>query len=205
MTVIIASTPAPIKTAGHPERLEAIFHTVDTIKSDLNKCGMRLQVCREFSGITPFMSTPSGFTCLYGLADELLLEKAVSGQQTLKVAANEFFKKDKPVLIYDPIQHAWETNEIESRQDGAPALKAQLQNDYLTDSMVVVLKKVEYKFCSAQRVLKRKVDNGSFQPLLEDVSDFHVTFFPDANSVLYRIEVNKKEQIRGYIFLLNLV
>ena len=32
-----------------------------------------------------------------------------------------------------------------------------------------------------------------------------MTFFPDANSVLYRIEVNKKEQVRGYIFLLNLV
>jgi len=27
--------------------------------------------------------------------------------------------------------------------------------------------------------------------------DFYVTFFPDANSVLYRIEVNKKKQVRA--------
>ena len=88
---------------------------------------------------------------------------------------------------------------------GALVLKNPLQNDFPGNSPVLVLKKVEYKFYPAQRLLKRKTDKGNFQPLLEEVSDFYVTFFPDANSVLYRIEVNKKEQIRGYIFLLNLV
>jgi len=43
MTVIIASTPVSNKVNSNQERLEAIFHTVDTIKSDLNKFGMRLQ------------------------------------------------------------------------------------------------------------------------------------------------------------------
>lgn len=205
MTVIIASTPAPIKTDGHPERLEAIFHTVDTIKSDLNKCGMRLHVCREFSGISPFTSSAGSFFCTYGIADELLLENAAKGQHSLKLAANEFFKTGKDVLIYDLTSQAWELNEIESRLKGYLILKNPLQNDYLLNSMVVVLKKVEYKFYPSQCVLKRKADKGNFQPLLEEVSDFYVTFFPDANSVLYRIEVNKKEQIRGYIFLLNLV
>jgi hypothetical protein len=40
--------------------------------------------------------------------------------------------------------------------------------------------------------------------VLDDVTDFRVSFFPDANSVLYRIEMQKKDQIRGYIFLHNL-
>jgi len=52
--------------------LEAIFHTVDTIKSDLNKCGMRLQEARQFCGISPFTSTSSSFTCTYGIAGENL-------------------------------------------------------------------------------------------------------------------------------------
>lgn len=205
MTVIVASTPRSHKITGTQERLEAIFHTVDTIKSDLNKCGMRLQACREFSGIFPFTSTSSSFTCTYGLADEQILENAMKGQQSLKFAANEFFKKDRAVLIYDLISKSWEMNEIKSRLDGATVLKNPLQNEYPLNSMVVVVKKVEYKFYPDQRTLKRKADKGSFQPLLEEVSDFYVTYFPDANSVLYRIEVNKKEQIRGYIFLLNLV
>lgn len=205
MTVIIASTLVSKKITNSQERLEAIFHTVDTIKSDLNKCGMRLQACREFSGISPFASSTGSFTCTFGLADEQLLDNAVKGQQSLKVAANEFFKPGRDILIYDLESQVWEMNEIKSRQDGALILKNPLQNAYPLNSMVVALKKVEYKFYPAQRVLKQKTDKGHFQPLLEEVSDFCVTYFSDANSVLYRIEVNKKEQIRGYIFLLNLV
>ena len=204
MTVIIASTPVSKKITNSQERLESIFHTVDTIKADLNKCGMRLQQARQLCAIAPFTSAAGSFTCTYSLADELLLENAMKEQQSLKVAANELFKKDKAVLIYDLTSQAWEMNEIKSRLDGALVLKSQLQNNYTLNSMLIALKKVEYKFYPTQRVLKRKVDKGNFQPLLEDVSDFYVTYFPDANSVLYRIEVNKKEQIRGYIFLLNL-
>ena len=36
------------------------------------------------------------------------------------------------------------------------------------------------------------------------VTDFSVTYFPESNSVLYRIELDGKEQIRGYIFLMNM-
>jgi hypothetical protein len=190
---------------SNQERLEAIFHTVDTIKSDLNKCGMRLQEAGKFFNIPSFESTQGNFRVTYGLADEELLEDAKQGQQTLKIGQNDFFKKDKVILIYSLLRQVWEFNEIRNFSDGALVLKNPLQNDFPGNSPVLVLKKVEYRFYPAQRILKRKTDKGNFQPLLEEVSDFYVTFFPDANSVLYRIEVNKQEQIRGYIFLLNLV
>ena len=209
LTVIIAHSAEAAKVGkritGNQERLEAIFHTVDTIKSDLNKCGMRLQEARQFCSITPFASAAGSFTCGYGLADELLLENALKGQKSLRIATNEFFRKDKDILIYDVVRQAWEANEIEYRLDGVLLLKNPLGSDFAANSTVVALKRVEYKYYPAQRVLKRKTDKGNFQPLLEEVSDFYVTFFPDANSVLYRIEVNKKEQVRGYVFLLNLV
>jgi type II secretory pathway component PulJ len=209
LTVIIAhSTEAARlerKVAGNQERLEAIFHTVDTIKSDLNKCGMRLQEARALCGLAPFASAAAGFTCSYGIADERLLERAARGQQTLKLEANDGFKKGRALLLYDLASQAWETNEIEYRLDGALVLKNRLQHDFGRNSTAVALKRVEYRYYPAQRALKRKADNGSFQPLLEEVSDFYVTFFADANSVLYRIEVAKKEQVRGYVFLLNLV
>jgi len=209
LTVIIAHSTESGKVArkitGNQERLEAIFHAVDTIKSDLNKCGMRLQEARQLIDISCFASAAGTFRCEYGLADELLLENAARGQQTLKVGQNDFFKKDKAVLIYNLAAGVWEFNEIRECLGGALVLKSALQNDFARNSPVVVLKKVEYKYYPAQRTLKRKADKGNFQPLLEEVSDFYVTFFPDANSVLYRIEINKKEQVRGYIFLLNLV
>jgi len=209
LTVIIAHSSESARVgqriAGNQQRLEAIFHAVDVIKSDLSKCGMRLQEARQFFAIAPFSCVAGSFACSYGIADELLLEGAVRGQQTLKVAADEFFRKDRAVLVYDVARQAWEMNEIDGRLDGTLLLKAPLQNDFPANSRVVVLKKVEYKYFPARSMLKRKSDRGNFQPLLEEVSDFYVTHFPDANSVLYRIEVNKKEQVRGYVFLLNLV
>jgi competence protein ComGF len=209
LTVIIAHAVETGRVAkkitSNQERLEAIFHTVDTIKSDLNKCGMRLQEAGKYFNIPGFESSQGNFKVTYGLADEGLLENALQGQRTLKIAKNEFFKKDKMILIYNLKQQVWEFNEIGDFSSGALVLKTPLQNDFPNNSPVLVLKKVEYKFYPSQRILKRKADKGNFQPLLEEVTDFYVTFFPDANSVLYRIEVNKKEQIRGYIFLLNLV
>jgi competence protein ComGF len=209
LTVIIAHATETGRIAkkitSNQERLEAIFHTVDTIKSDLNKCGMRLQETCKFFNIPGFESSQGNFKVTYGLADEELLENALPGQQTLKITQNDFFKKDKIILIYSLAQQVWEFNEIRDFSGGTLVLKNPLQNDFPANSPVLVLKKVEYKFYPAQRMLKRKTDKGNFQPLLEEVTDFYVTFFPDANSVLYRIEVNKKEQIRGYIFLLNLV
>jgi type II secretory pathway component PulJ len=209
LTVIIAHATetgrVTKKITSNQERLEAIFHTVDTIKLDLNKCGMRLQEAGKYFSVPGFESSPGNFKVTYGLAEEPLLENALTGQQTLKIAKNEFYKKDKVILMYNLERQAWAFNEIGDLSSGTLILKSPLQDDFPRNSQVLVLKKVEYKFYPAQRMLKRKTDKGNFQPLLEEVTDFYVTFFPDANSVLYRIEVNKKEQIRGYIFLLNMV
>jgi hypothetical protein len=209
LTVIIAHATETGRNAkkitSNQERLEAIFHTVDTIKSDLNKCGMRLQEACKFFDIPSFESSQGNFKVTYALADEELLENALPGQQTLRIGQNEFFKKDKIILVYNLERQVWEFNEIRDFSGGVLILKNSLQSEFPVHSPVLLLKKVEYRFYPAQRTLKRKTDKGNFQPLLEEVSDFYVTFFPDANSVLYRIEVNKKEQIRGYIFLLNQV
>ena len=134
MSVIIAHSSKAARELSQQERLEAIFRTVDTIKADLNKCGLGAPAEVKSNC---FSNEPQGFSCKH-------------------------FLEDKPI-------------------------------------------KTSYRYFPDQRTLKRKADGGDFQPLLEEVSDFYVTYFPDANSVLYRIVVNKKEQIRGYIFLLNLV
>jgi len=208
LTVIIAhstgSAKVERKVAAGQERLEAIFHAVDAIKSDLNKCGMRLQEARPFAAVTPFTASSTSFSCTYGIADEPLLEGALRGQQSLRVAADECFAKGRALFLYDRRSRAWELNEIEYRLDGALVLKRPLESDFPRDSTVVALRRAEYRYSPARRLLQRRGDGGSFQPLLEEVSDFYVTYFPDANSVLYRIEIDRKEQVRGYIFLLNM-
>jgi hypothetical protein len=63
--------------------------------------------------------------------------------------------------------------------------------------------KVAYAFDKKHLQLERRTPRHAKNLfLLQEVTDFQVTFFPEANSILYRIEINGKEQIRGYIFLL---
>jgi len=99
----------------------------------------------------------------------------------------------------------YEYGEIRKIRKNNLILKDSLLHTYPEKSTIIMLKKIEYKLYSQQNILKRKIDRGYFQPLIEYVSDFYVTFFPESNSVLYRLEVNNKEQVRGYIFLNNMV
>ncbi len=113
-------------------------------------------------------------------------------------------KKEKRILIYDPDNRNYEVNEIRAVDGDRLILAASLQDDYPINSSVVLLKEIEYKHFAEQNILKRKVNNGYFQPMIEEVTDFYVKFFPESSSVLYRIEIEKKEQIRGYIFMNNM-
>jgi hypothetical protein len=62
-----------------------------------------------------------------------------------------------------------------------------------------------YRFDLEERTLTRRIGLKRPEVFLEGVSDFYITFFPESRSVLYRIELNNKESIRGYIFLVNMV
>ncbi len=193
------------KVLTSQERLEGIFHAVDTIKSDLNKCGMRLQEAAQLTPFPLFEYGADGFKLTFGLSAEPLLLNAAAGAGCVQINPNDFFTKNRKIVIYNPDRGIVEFNEIVQSNKGMIRLKKNLESDFQVASIAVVLKEVEYRYYPAQQALKRKADRGNFQPLLEEVSDFFVTFFPDSKAVLYRIEVNKKEQIRGYIFLSNMV
>ena len=134
MTVIVAQrteqTAGEIARTAQQERLENIFHAVDSIKADLNKCGMGM--AGKLSCLEVIRS--SGFSCTYKANEESV--------------------------------------------------------------------KISYEYDPSCSTLYR-VENGKRKKLIDHVTDFYVTYFPDANSVLYRIELDRKEHIRGYIFLLN--
>jgi len=187
------------------ETLEAIFHTVDTIKSDLTKCGMRLQEAGGRFGLNLFRCSGDRFSFMLGAGSEMILETALAGEKQLAMNRNDYFRKNKEILIYSREGQVFEFNRISGWNGGRLELIQPLQNGYAPHSPIVVVKTIEYKFFPKQQCLKRKVDRGHFQPLIENVTDFYVNFFSESNSVLYRLEVNAKEQVRGYIFLVNMV
>lgn len=190
---------------SNQQKLEMIFHTVDTIKSDLTKCGMRLQEARKHFDLQLFEHAGKHFRLIYGLSGETLNADSHHGEKTIDIHKNEYFKTGKKVIIYHCETHVYEYNQIGHQENGKLILTTPLQHDYPANSYAIILKQVEYQLYEKESILKRKVDKGYFQPLIEDVTDFYLTYFPESQSVLYKIEVNRKEQIRGYIFLVNMV
>lgn len=209
LTVVITNITEGVTVANKvttkQQVLESLFFTVDTIKSDLTKCGMRLQEAKRYFDLPLFKHTESSFKTTYGIASEPITEDAFLDEKSIKTDKNLFFKKGVKILIYDPDEQKYEMNLIKDVTGSTVLLKKGLKNDYLQGSTAIVLKECEFKLYKNQNILKRKAGRGYFQPLIEKVTDFYITYFPDANSVLYRIEVDNKEQIRGYIFLTNMV
>ncbi|MGD2089680.1 MAG: type II secretion system protein [Candidatus Aminicenantes bacterium] len=200
-----ASTTHSKRVISNQERMESIFHTVEMIRSDLTKCGMRLLEPAKCLGFPLFVNSDYSFKVIYGIETETLINAARQNATAISINRNDFFKKGKRIAIYDPDNRNYEINEIQAVKGERLILLTGLQDDYPTNSSAVVLKEVEYKHYADQNILKRKVNKGYFQPLIEEVTDFYVKFFPESCSVFYRIEVNKKEQIRGYIFMTNMV
>lgn len=166
---------------------------------------MRLNEAAKFLDFSLFENSDSSFKVIYGIEKETLLEDSISGNNTITMNRNEFFQKKKKIVIYDPEREVYEINEIKEISGNQFILLNNLQNDYARHSTAVVFNEVEYKLYSSQNALKRKVNNGYFQPLMEEVTDFQVTFYPESWSVLYMIEANHKEQINGYIFMTHMM
>jgi hypothetical protein len=185
--------------------MEAIFHTVDSIRSDLSKCGMRLQEASIRFGIPLFEHSDQSFKVLYGISEEPLLSDCWKGANKIFANRNDFFAKQKEIFLYDPERGNYEFNVINGVSGTNLSLMYTLRNDYSKNSMAIAVKYVEYKMYQGEKSLKRKVNNGYFQPILDDVTDFHVKFYPESVSVLYRFEIDHKEQLRGYIFMTNMV
>lgn len=202
---VIGANRVSQKIINNQQRMEAIFHTVDSIRSDLTKCGMKLREAANRFGFPVFEYSTQSFKVLYGTGEEPLLADCWKGSKEILANRNDFFAKQKEILIYDAEKGSYEFNLISGVSGNQLLLAYNLQNDYGKNSMAVVLKYVEYKIYPTEKALKRKVNNGYFQPLLEEVTDFNVKFYPESIAVLYRFEINNKEQLRGYIFLPNMV
>jgi len=191
------------KITSRQQILESLFFTVDTIKNDLTKCGMRLQEAAELFDIRLFSNNESGFKVVYGLASDELMENSYSGDNKIEITGTDFVKKGRKILIYDAVSRIYEFVRVKKVIGNSIILYARLKNDHMKHSVIIPLKETEMKLYKKDKTIKRKVDRGYFQPVIEGVTDFYISFFKDSNSVLYRLEINKKEQVRGYIFLSN--
>lgn len=208
LTLVLSNVNGTVKQSKkvitQQQRMESLFHSVDMIRQDLTKCGMRLQEASHFFTFPLFENSNLSFKVVYGLEKETLLDSVLKGNTIIFVNRNEFFQTKRRIAIFDEKGEIYEINEIKGISGNKITLLYGLVNNYPKNASVVVLKEVEYRLYKDQNTLKRKVNKGNFQPIMEEVTNFYVKYYGEVRSVLYRIEINRKEQISGYIFLTNM-
>ena len=139
MTVMIATKGATIKVTSNQERLEAIFHSVDSIKSDLKKCGMRLQEARGKLNLPRFQGLNDSFEATYGLADLLTVSEGIKGRTDIEIPVGEshHFAKSKRILIYNVEQGRSKINSTIRYENGTMYLQNELSSYYACNSIFI--------------------------------------------------------------------
>lgn len=204
LSTLRQSMKATRKVVSHQQKMEGIFHTMDILRSDLTKCGMRLGEAARIFHLPLFESGGEDLRIIYGVSGEKLTMEACCGEFQAVIQRNDFFSKGKKVLFFEPASGIYEFNEIKGRKGDQLTLAQPLLQDYPLNTALVALKEVEYKLYTHPEYpgpLKRKVNKGYFQPLLEEVTEFYIQYVPEAHSVFYRIQVNGREQLQGYVFM----
>ena len=209
LSIVIASVTGAGKHTSNLKSnqvvLESIFYTVDVLKSDLSKCGMRLQEASWYFNMELFSHTDNSLKVLYGMHAGTLAGESSKGENRVYLEDADCFSKGSGVIIYHLDSESFEMNKVKKVSGSYLELKENLKYDYPQEAHMIAVREVEYKHYEKQGILKRKLNGGYFQPMIERVTDFYIAYFPDVNSVLYRLEINNREQVRGYIFLGNMV
>ena len=143
--------------------------------------------------------------CIYSLQKEIVKENLNRGDKIVNIPQNDYFKEGKAVMIYNLYHKKYEFKQVKEIKGNTLILSKGLQNHYPEGSFIVAIRQVEYKRSTFNLILKRRIDNGRFLPVLHNVTCLSMTRFPNSLNVFYGIEVNNGVQINGYFYLMGLV
>ena len=183
-------------------KIDNIFKTVDWIKRDVSNCGRGFRPLKKHFPISTFEHSESSFKAISVIRIYKTNKPVKSGENGIGVNGFGYLLPGRRVLIYnlkDGIYEFNEIKEVKNVNDGY-LLSEPLKNDYPTGSNLATIREVQYRFFDDEKVLKRKFDWGDFVPMLENVDDFFIKYFPESESVLYQIE-GEGDSVRGYVYL----
>ena len=197
-----------IKKSNLIDNLEAVsgvFNTVDMPRADFGKSGRNMKEVEQQLGIRLFDCDENHMKCIYSLQKETVKENLNRGEKAVNIPKNDYFKEGKAVLIYNLYHKKYEFNQVKEIKGNTLILSKGLQNAYPEGSVIIAIRQIEYKRSTFNQVLKRRIDNGRFLPVLHNVTVLSITRFPNSLNVYYGIEVNNGVQINGYFYLMGLV
>lgn len=182
----------------------AAANALEKIREDAEKAGRRLEIDNVLSEAKPSDFYPivssDAHLFLFSQDEELFLESpAIEGQNYIRIKLNESLvekvKKGKSLLLCQQSERKLEIFSITNLTGNCIYLNARLGFDYLPEnSTVSLLEKVDYFLDRKQKILRRRVNDTTAQPLLENTLDFSSRYSPDTNILSVRFIAGEKKE-----------
>lgn len=164
---------------------------LEKIKSDIQEAGMGLQRVVSL-GLIEAVSVSDGKLCLHSLESiHRPLSSLWQGQTRIELPHANAFSKNRKVCFID-LNHG-EICRIKSVREKAIILSEPLSFSYAEDQIrLYLIREISIYIDTTQNIIRRKVNNSSAQPLVENIQAFSLEFNKKSNLVTIRIETNEE-------------
>ncbi|MGB9836184.1 MAG: hypothetical protein ACPLRX_05545 [Candidatus Saccharicenans sp.] len=193
-----------VKFKEEQETSLAVANALEKIREDAEKAGQGLEAEAGQPEGQPEAFCPvfisAGHLFLYSQDEELFLSQpAEAGQNFIPVKVNrslaEKLKKGRNIFLSHQIENKVEFFSITNFTGDRIYLSGSLTYDYRPEgSRASLLEKVEYFFDREQKILRRRVNDTSSQPLLEQALGFEPDYSPATNLLTVKIIVGQKKE-----------
>jgi len=169
-----------VKLRDASDEAQAAATALDKIRIDLMRAGMALIPPMKLGLVEAVIADSEGLTIRRAERSASLTEDLAEGQTSLKPGIIDGAKKGTEVCFYDSLKG--EIREIARVEGSIPILSSPLACSYSKESgEIAVVEKISVFLDRKERVLRRRVDSGSAQPLAEEVEEFTCSFDKDRN------------------------
>lgn len=162
------------------DEAQAAATAQDKIRIDLMRAGLALIPPMKLGLIEAVIADSEGLTIRRAERTASLEEDLVEGQTSLKPGIVDGAKKGAELCFYDSLKG--EIREIARVEGTIPILSSPLAYSYSKESgEIAVVEKIAIFLDHEERILRRRVDSGSAQPLVEEVEAFVCSFDKERN------------------------
>lgn len=175
------------KLKERTEASQALYASLDKIRVDILHAGRGL-AGPAAAGLVEAVQAPPEELRTISLAAVLVLSgEARAGDLRISLVSTADISRGQEICLYDGL--SGEVRTIAGVEPGAVVLSEPLESAYSPETAsVLLLDKVAYFLDQVPSVLRRRVNAGSAQPLLEDVSSIEWRYDPSADLVDVRLE-----------------
>ena len=179
------------KLNAEEKKREEVSFALDRMRLDLLDAGRGLDKPIQWGLLEGISRENDALTLLYKedafCADADLL----AGQERISLQGTQIIKKQRQICILD--SKKGEAKSVSSSEKGSIILTSPLNFSYPQEvTSLVLLRKISYFMDEKTQTLRRRVNASPSQPLLEDVSNFHLGY--DESTHLVRLQITLKEE-----------